>query len=111
MNLQQRRKVMNALVNSQFGCSPLVWMLPPCMDAAPLYGCCPLVWTLPPCMDVAPLYGRCPLVWMLHSRKLNTRINRIHERALRVVYNDMVSSFDELLLRNNSVYIRNILAS
>ena len=55
-------------------------------------------------------FGYCPLVWMLHSRKLNTRINRIHERALRVVYNDMVSSFDELLLRNNSVsiHVRNI---
>ena len=31
-------------------------------------------------------FGYCPLVWMLHSRKLNTRINRIHERALRVVF-------------------------
>ena len=55
-------------------------------------------------------FGYCPLVWMLHSRKLYTRINRIHERALRVVYNDMASSFDELLLRNDSVsiHIRNI---
>ena len=42
---------------------------------------------------------------MLHSLKLNVRINRIHEIALRVVYNDMASSFDELLLRNDSVSI------
>ena len=72
MNVQQRKTIMNAFINSQF--------------------------------------GYCPLVWMMHSRKLNTRINRIHERALRVVFNDMVSSFEELLLRNNSVsiHIRNI---
>ena len=29
-------------------------------------------------------FGCCPLVCMNHSRKLNNRINRIHERALRV---------------------------
>ena len=29
-----------------------------------------------------------PLVWMCHSRALNTRINKIHERALRIVYDD-----------------------
>ena len=27
-----------------------------------------------------------PLVWMFHSRTLNNKINRLHERALRVVY-------------------------
>ena len=27
----------------------------------------------------------CSLIWMFHSRELNNRINRIHERALRVV--------------------------
>ena len=27
-----------------------------------------------------------PLVWMVHSRTLNNRINKIHERALRFVY-------------------------
>ena len=55
-------------------------------------------------------FGYCPLVWMLHSRRLNIRINRIHERALRVVFKDSNSSFDELLVRNNSVsiHIRNI---
>ena len=33
-------------------------------------------------------FGYCPLVWMFHSRKLNNRINKIHERSLRIVYND-----------------------
>ena len=30
----------------------------------------------------------CPLIWMFHSRQLNDRINKIQERALRLVYKD-----------------------
>ena len=33
-------------------------------------------------------FNYCPLVWMFHCRKLNHRINSIHERALRVTYQD-----------------------
>ena len=57
-------------------------------------------------------FGYCPLVWMFHSRKLNNRINKIHERALRIVYNDDLSSFDELLNRDSSftIHSRNIQA-
>ena len=29
-----------------------------------------------------------PLIWMLHSRTLNNEINRLYERALRIVYSD-----------------------
>ena len=50
-------------------------------------------------------FGYCPLVWMNHSRTLNNRINRIQERALRVVYNDKTSTFNELLERDKSVTI------
>ena len=39
----------------------------------------------------------CPLLWMFHSRKLEKRINQLHERALRVVYNDKNLTFEELL--------------
>ena len=55
-------------------------------------------------------FGYCPLVWMFHSRKLNQRINRIHERALRIVYKDNVSSFSELLIKDESftIHERNI---
>ena len=42
-------------------------------------------------------FGYCPLVWIFHSRELNRRINQIHERALRVVYSDYISSFKSLL--------------
>ena len=31
-------------------------------------------------------FGYCPLVWMFHSRKLNNRIDRIHERSLYELY-------------------------
>ena len=49
-------------------------------------------------------FSYCPLVWMFnHSRKLNDRINHIHERGLRMVYGDYVSSFRELLKRDGSV--------
>ena len=41
-------------------------------------------------------FAYCPLVWMLHNRTLNNRINRIHERALRVVYQNKTLTFDEL---------------
>ena len=50
-------------------------------------------------------FGYCPLVWMFHSRTLNSQINAVHERALRIVYQDKKSTFDELLLKDNSVMI------
>ena len=47
----------------------------------------------------------CPLTWMFHSRKLNNKINRLQERALRLVYNDFNSSFRQLLDEDNSFTI------
>ena len=72
MDLRQRRNIMKAFVESQF--------------------------------------GYCPLIWMFHSRGLNNKINRIHERALRITYKDKSSTFQELLEKDNSVSIhhRNI---
>ena len=31
-------------------------------------------------------FNYCPLIWMFHNRALNNRIDKIHERALRLVY-------------------------
>ena len=42
---------------------------------------------------------------MFHSRKLNERINHIHEKALRIVYKNFNSSFQELLIENDSLNI------
>ena len=44
----------------------------------------------------------CPLIWMFHSRCSNTKINRLYERALRLVYNDFQSNFEELLDKDKS---------
>ena len=74
MGINQRRLIMKAFINSQF--------------------------------------GYCPLVWIFHSRTLNNRINKIHERALRLVYNDKVSTFEDLLIKDKSftVHEKNIQA-
>ena len=52
----------------------------------------------------------CVIVWMFHSRTLNRRINIIHERSLRIVYEDYKSSFEELLQKDHTVtvHVRNI---
>ena len=51
-------------------------------------------------------YG--PLTWMFRSRKFNHSINKrtliIHERTLRIVYNDLQCTVKELLERNNFFY-------
>ena len=48
-------------------------------------------------------FGYCPLVWMFHSRNLNNPVNKIHERALRLVYKDNTSSYTELFIKDNSI--------
>ena len=50
-------------------------------------------------------FSYCPRVWMFHCRKLHERINNIHERALKRVYKDFNSSFQELLIEDNSLNI------
>ena len=50
-------------------------------------------------------FGYCPLVWINHNKTLNNRINSLHERALRLIYNDFKSSFYQLLEKNNFVTI------
>ena len=51
-------------------------------------------------------FGHCQLIWTSHSRELNRKVNRIHERALRIVYRDNSSSFKERLRKDNSVCIQ-----
>ena len=37
----------------------------------------------------------CPLIWMCHNT-YNNKINRLHERCLRLIYSNKCSSFEEL---------------
>ena len=50
-------------------------------------------------------FNYCPLLWMCHSRALNKKINRLHERALRAVYKNKTLSFSELLEKDQSFSI------
>ena len=68
MSFEQKKKVTNAFISSQF--------------------------------------NYCPLIWMCHSRSCNARINKIHERALRIVYSDNISSYEQLLENSGSIKIR-----
>ena len=43
-------------------------------------------------------FSYCPLVWMFCSRRSNSLVNNVHERALRIVSDDHNSSYSELLM-------------
>ena len=51
-------------------------------------------------------FNYCPLIWIIHNRSLNNKINHIHERALRIVYDDCSSSFEDFLNKDKSVTIQ-----
>ena len=46
-------------------------------------------------------FGYCPNIWLFHGKVTNKLINRIQKRALRAVYNDFDSSFDDLLQKGD----------
>ena len=50
-------------------------------------------------------FNYCPLIWMCHSKKMHNRINKLHERALRVVYKDKNLTFEELLQKDQAFTI------
>ena len=50
-------------------------------------------------------FNYCPLIWMCYSRENNNKINRLHERCLRIIYNGKRSSFNTLLEKDGSVLI------
>ena len=47
---------------------------------------------------------------MFHSRSINTKISRLHERVLRITYNDLNSSFENLLEKGGtvSIHVKNL---
>ena len=48
-------------------------------------------------------FSYCPLGWMCHSLSMNNKIHRLHERCLRIIYNDKMSSLADLLAKDGSV--------
>ena len=51
-------------------------------------------------------FAYCPLVWMCRDKTSYDHMYHLHERALRTVYNDNVSTFEKLLEKDNSVTIQ-----
>ena len=47
----------------------------------------------------------CPLTWMFYCIKTNNRINKLHKKALWLVYNDYESTFEDLLTKDGSFTI------
>ena len=50
-------------------------------------------------------FNYCPLTWMFHSRKLNNRINKLHQRAPQLVYRNPNLNFQDLLALDKSLCI------
>ena len=52
-------------------------------------------------------FNYCQFVWMCNNRTNNNKINCLHERCLRLIYNDKKSSFEDLL-QKVSIHHRNL---
>ena len=50
-------------------------------------------------------FSYCQLISMSHNRTKNSKINRLHERCLRLLNNDKKSSFHDLLEKDSSASI------
>ena len=52
----------------------------------------------------------CPLVWMFCPRTSSNLINKVQERALRIIYNNQLTDFKSLLSNHNemTIYQRNL---
>ena len=50
-------------------------------------------------------FGGYPLIWMFHTRSVNNKIKHLHERSLRIVYKDNISSSEDLLQGNKTFTI------
>ena len=48
------------------------------------------------------------LVWIFNIPALNSKLNRLHEKCLRLIYNDMQSTFEQLLDKESYVHISNL---
>ena len=55
-------------------------------------------------------FNYCPLVWVFSSKDTNKKIDGLHKRALRLLYDDYTSNYEELLLKDDyvCVHVRNL---
>ena len=59
---------------------------------------------------IMSIFNYCPLIWMFCSKTAHALINKTHYRALKARFSNFTESFEELLVRSNSIKIhdRNI---
>ena len=50
-------------------------------------------------------FNYCPLVWMFCDRTLDNEINRIHEKALPIAFQNKIDDFNTLLFESNSASV------
>ena len=50
-------------------------------------------------------FGYAPLIWIFTSKNSMLKVNKIHRRTLRVVYDDYNSTYEELLASHNDISI------
>ena len=50
-------------------------------------------------------FNYCALIWMCYSRENNRKINSLHDKSLRVVYNDKQLLLSKLLTKDGPVSI------
>ena len=46
-----------------------------------------------------------PFIWMMHNHTLNNKINKLHERALRIALDDDIPSYSDFLVKSESYTI------
>ena len=50
-------------------------------------------------------FSYCPLVWMFCSRRSNSLVNNVHERALRIVHDNHNSSYSECTIHQQNINV------
>ena len=53
-------------------------------------------------------FNYCPLVWMFHDKTTNSKLNRIHERALRLLCKDSESELEKLKKKYGTIHQHNL---
>ena len=51
---------------------------------------------------VASNFNHCPLVWHFCGKINNSKLEKIHERALKIIYRDYESTYNDLITKSNS---------
>ena len=54
---------------------------------------------------IASCFSYCPLVWHFCGKQNSDKLEKINQRALRILHNDFTSSYEELLAKSNTTTV------